>query len=91
MKILTSQSLGEALRYHRRRSGLSQHALADLAGIGKTSVFDIEKGKSTVRLATLMAVLRVLNVDLMLDGPLMAECRAMLDAERRKAGAENGP
>ena len=91
MKILTSQSLGEALRYHRRRSGLSQHALADLAGIGKTSVFDIEKGKPTVRLATLMAVLRVLNVDLMLDGPLMTECRAMLDAERRKAGAENGP
>lgn len=91
MKILTSQSLGEALRYHRRRSGLSQHALADLAGIGKTSVFDIEKGKSTVRLATLMAVLRVLNVDLMLDGPLMAECRAMLDAERRHAGEEDEP
>ncbi len=91
MKILTSQSLGEALRYHRRRSGLSQHALADLAGIGKTSVFDIEKGKPTVRLATVMAVLRALNIDLMLDGPLMAECRALLDSERRNAGAENEP
>ncbi len=91
MKILTAQSLGDVLRYHRRRSGLSQHALADLAGIGKTSVFDIEKGKPTVRLATLMAVLRVLNVDLLLDGPLMAECRAMLDAERRNAREENGP
>ena len=91
MKILTSQSLGEALRYHRRRSALSQHALANLAGIGKTSVFDIEKGKSTVRLATLMAVLRVLNVDLILDGPLMAECRANLDAERRNAGGVSEP
>lgn len=91
MKIRTARSLGDVLRYHRRRSGLSQHALADLAGIGKTSVFDIEKGKPTVRLATLMAVLRVLNVDLLLDGPLMAECRAMLDAGRRDAGEENEP
>lgn len=91
MKIRTARSLGDVLRYHRRRSGLSQHALADLAGIGKTSVFDIEKGKPTVRLATLMAVLRVLNVDLLLDGPLMAECRAVLDAGRRDAGEENEP
>ena len=89
VKIRTARSLGDVLRYHRRRSGLSQHALADLAGIGKTSVFDIEKGKPTVRLATLMAVLRVLNVDLLLDGPLMAECRAMLDATRRNAGGAN--
>lgn len=91
MKIHTAQSLGEALRYHRRRSGLSQHALADLAGIGKTSVFDIEKGKPTVRLATLMAVLRVLNVDLLLDGPLMAECRAMLDGGSRDPDGANEP
>ena len=91
MKIRTAQSIGDVLRYHRRRSGLSQHALADLAGIGKTSVFDIEKGKPTVRLATLMAVLSVLNIDLMLDGPLMAECRAMLDAGPRNRGGANEP
>ena len=70
--------IGDAVRFHRRRSELSQHALADLAGIGKTSVFDIEKGKSTVRLATLMAVLNVLNMDLVLDSPLMTECRTAL-------------
>ena len=52
---------------------MSQRALADLAGIGKTSVFDIEKGKPTVRLATLMAVLSVLNIDFVMDSPLMAE------------------
>lgn len=91
MKIRSSRLIGEVVRYHRRRSGLSQHALADLAGIGKTSVFDIEKGKPTVRLATLMAVVRVLNIDVLLDGPLMAECRAMLDAERRNAGEESEP
>jgi len=61
------------VRHHRRRSGISQFALAELAGVGKTSVFDIEKGKPTVRLATLMAVLRALNIDLAIEGPLMDE------------------
>ena len=91
MKIRTAQSIGDVVRFHRRRSGLSQHELADLAGIGKTSVFDIEKGKPTVRLATLVSVLRVLNIDLLLDGPLMAECSAMPDAGRRHPGEENDP
>jgi HTH-type transcriptional regulator/antitoxin HipB len=73
MESVSVQLMGEAVRYHRRRAGLSQRGLADLAGVGKTSVFDIEKGKPTVRLATLVAVLRVLNIDLAMDGPLMSE------------------
>lgn len=71
--IETSASIGEVVKYHRRRSGLGQHALADLAGVGKTSVFDIEKGKATVRLATLVAVLNALNISISLDSPLMHE------------------
>ena len=82
MKANTSNTIGDIVRFHRRSGGLSQHELADLARIGKTSVFDIEKGKPTVRLATLMAVLRVLNIDMALEGPLMATCGAALDAER---------
>ena len=78
MKANSSKVIGDVVRFHRRRGGLSQHELADLAQIGKTSVFDIEKGKPTVRLATLMAVLAVLNIDLALAGPLMAQCRAAL-------------
>lgn len=62
------------IRYHRKRSGLSQSELAALAGIGKTSVFDIENGKRTVRLATLVSALRALNITLMLTSPLMEEC-----------------
>ena len=70
--------IGEAVRYHRRRGGLSQLDLADLAGVGKTSVFDIEKGKPTVRLTTLVAVLSVLNVKIAIEGPLMDEFVATL-------------
>jgi HTH-type transcriptional regulator/antitoxin HipB len=70
--------IGEAVRYHRRRGGLSQRDLADLAGVGKTSVFDIEKGKPTVRLDTLVAVLRVLNIQMGMNSPLMDEFAATL-------------
>ena len=88
VRIDSARSIGGVVRFHRRRSGLSQHALADLAGVGKTSVFEVEKGKATVRLATLAAILRTLNVDLLLAGPLMAECRAYLQDRRPKPDAE---
>ena len=88
MKIHSSRLIGEVVRFHRRRSGMSQHALADLAGIGKTSVFDIEKGKPAVRLATLMAALHVLNIELRLAGPLMAECSATINARHREPGED---
>ena len=81
MRANSSETVGDVVRYHRRRAGLSQHALAELAGIGKTSVFDVERGKQTTRLATLMAMFRVLNIDVELDGPLMAECRSALEGE----------
>ncbi len=71
--IFDSHNIGKAIRYHRKRSGLSQLELAELAGVGKTSVFDIEKGKPTVRLATLLAVLGALNIEVNLCGPLMEE------------------
>ena len=84
-----SPEIGAVLRYHRRRSGLSQSELAALAGIGKTSVFDIEKGKSTVRLATLMAALRALNIALTLTSPLMAECSQALKNRQNATQREN--
>ncbi len=69
----TAARIGRQVRRHRRVAGLTQKELADLAGIGKTAVFDIEKGKHTVRLNTLLAVLDVLNIQVRLDSPLPLE------------------
>ena len=66
---------GEIVRYHRQRSGLTQKELSELAGVGMSSVFEIEKGKITVRLQTLMKVLAVLNISLEFRSPLMNEFR----------------
>lgn len=62
--------LAAAIRFHRRRARLTQAGLARLAGVGKTVVFDIEKGKRTVRVATLLRVLEVLNIRLEWQSPL---------------------
>ncbi len=50
---------------------MSQQELAKLAGIGKTAVFDLEKGKESIQLDTLWKVLQVLNITVKLESPLM--------------------
>ena len=85
------QSVGTIVRTCRRKSGITQIELARLAGVGKTAVFDIEKGKSTVRLDTLLRVLAILDVRVELHSPLgeVATLRSTADgAEQEEGGHE---
>ncbi|OFZ79647.1 MAG: hypothetical protein A2583_02090 [Bdellovibrionales bacterium RIFOXYD1_FULL_53_11] len=59
------------VRFYRKKSGLSQKELADLAGVGKTVVFDIEKGKKTIQLDTLLRLFSILNIGVVMNGKLM--------------------
>jgi len=70
--------IGQIIRYHRKQSGLSQARLAVLAGVGKTVVFDVEKGKPTVQLRTLLKLCDVLNIQLCLESPLMKNYEELL-------------
>ncbi len=63
--------LASVIKKHRKAAGLSQIQLAELAGVGKTVVYDIEKGKETVQLNTLRNILNVLNIKIELTSPLM--------------------
>ncbi len=67
------EELGKIVFSHRKKSGLTQKQLADLAGVGKTVVFDIEKGKATVQMNSLLKVLAVLNITVELKSPLMKQ------------------
>jgi len=49
-------NLGLFIKEHRRQAGLTQLELANLAGVGKTTVFDIEKNKETVSWNKLLAI-----------------------------------
>ena len=66
-----TNDIARIVKFHRMKSGLNQKELADLAGIGKTSVFDIEKGKESVRFNTLIKVLEALNIKIRFESPLM--------------------
>ena len=70
---METKQLGKIIRYHRKVAGLSQIQLAELAGIGKTSVFDIEKGKESVQLNTLFSIMKALNISMELKSLLMAK------------------
>ena len=62
---------GDIIKQHRKLCGLSQAALAKVAGVGKTLIFDLEHGKETVQLDTLKKVLAVLNIQLKLSSPVL--------------------
>jgi len=68
---MTSKHIAKIITLHRKKSKLTQKQLADLAGVGKTVVFDIEKGKETVQLNSLLKVLSVLNIKLEMKSSLM--------------------
>jgi HTH-type transcriptional regulator / antitoxin HipB len=57
------------IRYSCKQSGLTQLELAKLASVGKTVVFDIEKGKTSIQLNTLLNVLEVLNIKMTFETP----------------------
>ena len=66
---MPSDNIATLVHDYRKHSGLSQHELAKLAGVGKTVVFDIEKGKTTVQLNTLLKILDVLNIQMIFKTP----------------------
>lgn len=66
-----AQKLAEVIRFHRKAAKLSRVQLAELAGVGKTVVYDIEKGKESVQMDTLKKILKVLNIKIVLTSPLM--------------------
>jgi HTH-type transcriptional regulator / antitoxin HipB len=69
--MLSQPQLGEIIKAHRKKAGLTQLTLAQMVGVGKTVVFDLEKGKGTIQLSTLLKILHGLNISVKLESPLM--------------------
>jgi y4mF family transcriptional regulator len=62
--------MADIIRFHRKRSGLTQLELAEMAGVGKNLIYELENGKQSVRLNNLLKVLQVLNINLEFQSPL---------------------
>lgn len=66
--MTTASDLGSALRAARRRLGLTQQEVADLAGLSDRTVRDLEKGSSSPSLGAVIAVAAVLGLRLEVTG-----------------------
>jgi len=54
--------LAAAIREQRKLLGLTQEALAQHAAVGLAFLYDLERGKPTLRLDKVLAVLRALGI-----------------------------
>lgn len=73
--IRSPEQLGGALRAGRKQLGLTQPQLALAAGVGVRFIVDLEAGKPTVRLESVLRVIDALGGALQLSGlpPVVAE------------------
>ncbi|MEZ5998112.1 MAG: helix-turn-helix domain-containing protein [Hyphomonas sp.] len=62
--VRSPKQLGVALRRFRRSQSLTQAKLATRAGIRQGTVSQVENGLETVKLATVMELLRALDLEL---------------------------
>ena len=65
--IRSSKILGVTLRRYRRAQNLTQGALAKRSGLRQGTISQIENGLETVKLSTIMDLLRVLDLELTLQ------------------------
>ena len=68
-----NDQLADMVRQHRKKSQLSQIELAQLAGVGKSVIYELEHGKATVRLDSVLKVLNALNISVHLSSPMVGE------------------
>lgn len=66
--IHSTQQLGQALRVARKHLGLTQSQLALAAGVGLRFIVDLEAGKPTLRLETVLRVIEALGGEINLNG-----------------------
>ena len=83
--IQTTAQLGDTLRTARKRLGLTQPQLALAAGVGVRFIVDLESGKPTVRLESVLRVIDALGGTLQLSG--LASSAHETQTEGNKHGA----
>lgn len=68
LAIDTPLALGKVAREARKRLGLTQPQLALAAGVGVRFIVELEAGKPTLRLETILRVLHALGANLSVTG-----------------------
>lgn len=66
MIVSNLTDLGDAVRRRREAAGLTLDEAADLLGVGRRFLIELEHGKRRANVETVIRVLRALGVDLVL-------------------------
>ena len=66
MNSTNSGDFGRRVRERRRQLGLSQSALADVVGVNRRVIGELERGKPSVQLGIALRVAEVLGLDMTL-------------------------
>lgn len=61
---MTPEEIGRKIRESRKRQGLSQSALALVAGVGLRFIVDLESGKPTCQIGKALQVMAALGMTL---------------------------
>jgi len=61
-RIYAAASIGPAIRRYREEAGLTQSQLAEMAGLNRTYLSDLEQGKETEQMRRILRVLKLLGV-----------------------------
>lgn len=67
-------AFGTAVRARRKEMGLSQEALADLAGIDRSHMGKIERGERNVTLLNMIRIAKALHIRLSMLVAQIGEC-----------------
>lgn len=62
--IMTQKEIGIAIKERRKKLGINQQTLADLAGVAVNTVVAIERGEGNPQLATLITLLDTLGLQM---------------------------
>jgi HTH-type transcriptional regulator/antitoxin HipB len=68
-RVYGAGDLGVAVRQFRLQAGLSQARLAELSGVHRSYLSELERGKTTEQLQRLIEILGILGVEVQLRGP----------------------
>ena len=76
---MRKKQLGHLISFHRKKAGLTQVGLAEMADVSRSVVQDLEAGKGRTLWIHIEAILKILNIELQPEGPLVSEWRTSLE------------
>jgi transcriptional regulator with XRE-family HTH domain len=61
-RLYTAASIGPAIRHYREAAGLTQEELAEMAGLHRSYLSELEQGRETEQLRRIIRLLKLLGV-----------------------------